>query len=115
MSAGVAEPMLEAELWISFTSLLRSYFAAATLDRAGHAHVEGTDNCVALQLGADRLVIACDPEAGTGTWKIEGAAPEQGEFILQADGRVTVDGWTVELDHAAIDLVGRLMRAGKRA
>jgi len=114
MSAAVAEPMLEAELWISFASLLRSYFAAATLDRP-EARIDGTHDSVVLRLGATWLIIVCNPEAGTGAWRIEGGATHSGEFTLLQDGRIALDGNAVELDHAAIDLVTLAVRAGKEA
>jgi hypothetical protein len=115
VSAAVAEPMIEAELWISFASMLRSYFVAASLDVAADARVHATEDAVTLTLGEARMAIAWNRAEGTGTWRMEGAAAQQGAFTLLEDGRVALDGTAMDLDHAAIDLVARVTAAGKKA
>jgi hypothetical protein len=113
MSVPVAQPMLETELWISFVSLLRSYAAAVTLDGKSSVHVETSETSIILTANAARLEMHCDPQTGEGNWLLQNSAPaSQGRFALLPDGRLNLDGNTVELDHAAIDLVAALLKVG---
>ncbi|MGC2620887.1 MAG: hypothetical protein WA414_17725 [Acidobacteriaceae bacterium] len=116
MSAPVAEPMIEAELWVSFVSLLRAYFAVGALDGATVVHIETSESSIILTADVARLEMRCDPQTGEGNWLLKNsAAMSQGRFTLMPDGRLDLDGKTLELDHAAIDLVAALMRVSTSA
>ena len=103
---------IESELWLSFVSLLRSYFAVATLDSA-NASLEANDTSIRLAANAATLELSCDPATGAGKWTLRSAArSNEGRFTLQPDGTIALDGESNEIDMAAIDLVAALMQAG---
>lgn len=114
MSAPVAEEtMLSAELWLSFASLLRSYAAAATLHVTPAAEIVITEETATIASGAARLHVVCDPVTGAGNWQLRrGAQPvAEGRFHLLLEGRIALDGSTLDLDHAAIDFIAALTQA----
>jgi hypothetical protein len=116
LSAAVAEPMLETELWVSFVSLLRAYFSVGTLDGKTTARVETSETSIILTANAAQLEMHCDPQTGEGNWLLQNSASKsQGRFILLPHGGLDLDGKTLELDHAAIDLVAALMKASSSA
>jgi hypothetical protein len=106
--------MLESELWVSFTSLLRSYFAVGSGEVPG-ASIQVSEQSVMLVSGQAMLAFECDSQSGAGKWSLQRGedSVKNGRFTLTADGRIAVDGVTIELDHAAIDFVAELMQAGK--
>ncbi len=105
--------MLTTELWISFTSLLRSYVAAAGLDSGSPADVRETGDSIAVALGGARLEMRYEPASGEGNWRLRGSAEEvQGRFALLPEGRFSLDGTVLDLDHAAIDFAAALKQAG---
>jgi hypothetical protein len=102
---------IETELWLSFVSLLRSYFAVASMDSAD-ACLETNDTSIRLAANAATLKLSCDPATGAGKWTLRSAARfNEGRFTLQHDGTIALDGESKELDMAAIDLVAALMHA----
>jgi hypothetical protein len=108
--------MIETELWVSFVSLLRSYFAVGALDGKTTAHIEASATSIVLTANAARLELGCDPQTGEGNWLLQNSASQShGRFTLLPDGRLTLDDKTLELDHAAIDLVAALMKASTSA
>lgn len=115
MSAAVAEPMIEAELWVSFVSLLRGYAAAAEAHGGMATKVESAEGAVNLTAGRVTLAVECDLGTGVGTWtrRRAGAEVARGAFRLLESGRLEQGGLEMDLDHAAIDWVAELMRAGR--
>ena len=109
-----AEPMLQAELWMSFVSLLRSYAAAASL-HAGEIGVHADGNDVAIVAGGVLLAMQFDPESGVTNWSQRTAAgePVVGEFKILTDGVLSINGVTRDLDHAAIDFVASVTDGAK--
>lgn len=104
--------MIEAELWVSFASVLRSYVAAASLHSAAAFTVDSTENSISIAAGGAVLAFQVDPQEGAGYWRLSGPATAmQGQFILLHDGRIALDGKMLELDHAAIDFAAALMQA----
>jgi hypothetical protein len=103
------EDML-AELWLSFGSLLRAY-AALHADPA--PQVETTADTIRVIAGDAQLEMRCDPETGAGNWSLTCGATTltQGRLKLLPEGRIDLDGKTLDLDHAAIDLVASVMNA----
>ena len=114
MSAAVAEETLLSELWLSFASLLRSYAAAAGLSGGPAAEAAIAGESVTITCGAARLQIVCDPVTGAGNWQLRSGAQvvTEGRFDLLPEGRIALDGSTLDLDHAAIDLVQQLSKSG---
>ena len=103
--------MIEAELWVSFASLLRSYVAAASLNSAAEVIVNSTESSIRISTGDASLAMQVDPQSGAGYWQLAGSLDLQGRFILLHDGRIALDGKMLELDHAAIDFAAALMQA----
>ena len=104
--------MIEAELWVSFASVLRSYVAAASLNSAAAFTVDSSENSISIATGEALLALRVDPRTGAGDWQLTGYATEmQGRFILLHDGRIALDGNMLDLDHAAIDFAAALMQA----
>ena len=107
-----AGAMLSIELWISFTSLLRGYVAAANLNFGASSEVIATENSIAVSAGKARLEMQYQPATGAGNWGLRGSGRKtQGRFALLPDGRIELDGNTLDLDHAAIDFAAALMQA----
>jgi hypothetical protein len=84
------------ELWISFTSLVRSYVAAHDIGRpVGRALVDdGEDGRLTVRTDRKILTIVYDAATGNGTWGIfaDGAGPEQklsdGSFRIDTESMV---------------------------
>ncbi|MFP5227238.1 MAG: hypothetical protein ACLGXA_06375 [Acidobacteriota bacterium] len=106
--------MLQAELWMSFVSMLRSYAAAASL-HAGEVAVRSDENDVAVEAAGAELAMRFDAETGVVSWTKRGAAgpAAAGRFEILADGVVLVNGTRRDLDHAAIDLVASVTEGTK--
>jgi hypothetical protein len=109
-----AEPMLEMELWLSFVSLLRSYAAAASL-HAGDVRVSSSANTVKITSGAGELNLHFDSESRQGSWtQCTASSPAvTGNFAMQPEGTIHIDGVTKDLDHAAIDFIASISERGK--
>lgn len=104
--------MIEAELWVSFASVLRSYVAAASLNSAATFTVDSSENSIRIATGEAVLALQVDPQTGAGYWQLAGSATAmEGRFILLHDGRIALDGKMLDLDHAAIDFAAALMQA----
>lgn len=113
MSAVAEETMLSAELWLSFGSVVRAYAAAASVDVRPAAQVEAAGDTIRVTAGSARLEMKCDLETGAGNWTLNrgDAVLAQGRFETLPEGRIHIDGKTLDLDHAAIDLVAFVMNA----
>jgi hypothetical protein len=111
----MAEPVLQAELWVSFASLLRAYAAAAEAHGGVGTRVEAADGTLTLTAGRVALRVECDVASGAGTWMRRRADAElaRGAFRLLESGLLEQDGQEMDLDHAAIDWIAQLMRAGR--
>lgn len=111
-----AGAMLSVELWISFTSLLRGYVAAASLNFDASAEVVATENSISISAGRTRLEMQYQPATGAGNWSLRGSSQAmQGRFALLPDGRIELDGSTLDLDHAAIDFAAALTQAAAQS
>ncbi len=109
-----AEPMLQAELWVSFVSMLRSYAAVASL-HAGEIGVSLDGNDVAIVAGDVQLAMQFDAESGVVRWsqRTAGSEPIAGGFEILPDGVLSINGITRDLDHAAIDFIASITERGK--
>lgn len=104
--------MIEAELWVSFASVLRSYVAAASLNADAAFAVDSSESSISITAGGAVLAVKVDPQSGAGYWQLTGSATTmQGRFILLHDGRIALDGKMLDLDHAAIDFAAALIQA----
>jgi len=94
--AAAADTSLYRELWISLTSLIRSYVAAHDIGRpVGHALVdEGEGGHLTLRSERRILALAFDPATGTGEWALyeDEVGPErslgEGSFTVDEDSLV---------------------------
>jgi hypothetical protein len=99
------------EIWLSFASLLRSYAAAASLNGGPAAEIAASEEAIILTFDAARLQVACDPESGAGNWTLSTSnrIAHQGRLELLHEGCIALGGKTLDLDHAAIDLIAVAM------
>ena len=116
MSA-VTDPMIEEELWVSFVSMLRAYAAAAEAHGGVPARVEMVEGALTLVAGRAALRVECDVATGSGTRTLlrNGTTLIQSNFQLLEDGRITQGEKALDLDHAAIEWIAEMARAGKKA
>ena len=118
MSALVAESMIEAELWVSFVSLLRSYAAAANLSLKVPAGVEVGEGSVAIIATDARTDFRFDPttrRVESRKCSIAGDLLACGSFEILLDGTIETGGSRQDMDHAAINLVWSALEADERA
>lgn len=113
MNVPVAEAMLSSELWLSFLSLLRSYSAVASLNGGEAPRLDEFAGGTAFIAGSARLEFRYDAEASAGAWQLDSGnrSTTGGRFEMLAEGRISVDGKVLDLDHAAIDFAAFLMEA----
>jgi hypothetical protein len=99
--------MLQTEFWVSFVSLLRSYAAAANLNRHQHAHIDEATHSATIVAGQPSLAMHFDPETGKVKWQKHNAShdPTIGTFEFQAEGNIAIAGINKDLDHVAIDII----------
>lgn len=96
-----------AELWISFTSLVRSYVAAHDLaiPIASHAQVEVGARRLRLRAGRKTLELEFDPARGSGSWAVyeNDLDLERGGFEMDENSRVALSdrAGKLELEVAA--------------
>ena len=114
---------LFAELWISFTALVRSYVAANDLAKpvSGHALVdEGDDGFLTLRGERKTLVLEFDASTGTGQWAAYEDDPGlermlgRGKFRFDEDSQVWLsdEAAAVELGVAAEKFTARVFDEG---
>ena len=120
MSAVALEPVLAEELWVSFTSLLRSYAGVAGLHRGDAVDVTVAGHAVVLSADVVECSIRLSRRTATVSWNLREVTQERatGRFELLPDGRICQDGVEQEMDSVAIDMVARVRdrahaRAGK--
>lgn len=114
MSAAEAQDiMLCAELWLSFGSMVRAYAAAAAENLSSPLQVEAAGDTIRATAGTARLEMTCDCETGAGNWQLTRGQTSvlQGSLQVLPEGRIDINGKTLDLDHAAIDLVASLTTA----
>src|ERR1700691_758814 len=106
--------MLEAELWVSFVSLLRSYAAAGSLN-SGKVWVASNDESVTISTFAVQIEMRFDANSGQGTWekRVAGHAVFPDTFAIQPEGTIRINGAIKDLDHAAIELIASLTERRK--
>jgi hypothetical protein len=109
--APVPEADLRIELWASFVALLRSYAFAASQHGLSHQVSDIAECETFVTAGGQVLDIWCFPATGIGEWAIGSFESDPGgEFVLNLDGTVSLNGINVDMDHAAIDLIGALTK-----
>jgi hypothetical protein len=113
------------EIWHSFASLLKSYAAAASLNGAEHGVLVLSDSSLNIVAGRATLSVGYYATLNRGAWSMtEGTdrhqyaeqprEVERGNFDINADGTIALDGNTIDMDHAAIQLVAALTVAASR-
>lgn len=119
-----SESEVRMQLWLSFISVLKSYAAVANLEGQGSQMSNLDDSpCGIIWSSACRderrrcsLGISYDTQTGRGHWHLHAgdAAPFSGkhdstlmrDLALNLDGTVALDGSILDMDHAAIELMG---------
>jgi hypothetical protein len=94
---------LQAELWTSWASLLRSYSAAHGLNSRHHAVVEVGADEITLRVASRWLRFTHD--------LIEDSEGNRSSFSLEEDGTVKLNGHTQEMDLAAEQLAREMMHS----
>jgi hypothetical protein len=113
-SRSVSKPDVREELWHSFAVLLKSYAAAASMHGLEHGVLELTTHSLNIIAASTTLAVGYFPVVGKGTWSLTGQrSQERGTFELNHDGTVVLDGAEIDMDHAAIQLIGSLSGAAK--
>ena len=108
------EPMLSAELWASFVSLLRSYAAAASLSLPEPAEVSEAAHAVVLVCRSTRIEMRFDPHTAEVSWqRFAGADRQTGSFTILPEGSIAIAGHIRDLDHVAIEFVASVTHGGK--
>ncbi len=113
------------ELWSSFVSLLRSYAAVASLHGAKHGVLALGDGKLHVCASVYTLKLSYHATICKGSWVLargtdrhSGAEQpktvQHGDFDVNLDGSITLDGSSVEMDFAAIQLIAALTHAASR-
>ena len=101
------------ELWISFAALIRSYAAALAMAAPGSEFEVADRGACGLQIenASKKLDLELDKAGGSGCWSLtEGARSDTGEFRMDEDGRVSLDGnGPMEMDAAAEILTAKIL------
>lgn len=102
------------QLWDSFLSLLKSYAAAASLHGIKQEVVDVSECEVFVTAGTHVLDIWCFADSGRGDWAIGRSAGQPvGDFQLNTDGTIALGDSTMDMDHAAIQLIASLTTAAR--
>jgi hypothetical protein len=108
------KPDVRAELWHSFVVLLKSYAAAASMNGLTHGVLELTPHSLNIVAASTILAVGYFPAIGKGTWSVTGQGSQsRGAFELHHDGTVALDEVKIDMDHAAIQLIGSLTGAAR--
>jgi hypothetical protein len=112
-SAGATD--VGVELWRSVVSLLRSYAAAASLSGTTHGVLVLTENLLNIVAVSSILKVEYFPTLKRGVWSVSGHGEQKlGNFELEADGTIIIDGTQVEMDHAVIQWIADLTHSASR-
>ncbi len=108
------KPDVRAELWHSFAVLLKSYAAAASVQGLEHGVLELTTHSLNIVAASTTLAVGYFAAVGKGTWSLTGRGSQgTGRFELNHDGTVVLDGIEIDMDHAAIQMIGSLTNAAR--
>jgi hypothetical protein len=102
---------VQLELWRSFSSLLKAYAAAASLNGMEH-HIDDLDEeDLQIHAAGRKLYILYHVPSQRGHWSIVGENfDERGHFQLTHSGAVVLENAVLDMDHGAIELVARLTK-----
>jgi hypothetical protein len=112
MSPVLSEADVHVELWRSFSSLLKAYAAAASLNGMEH-HVDDLDEeDLQIEAAGRKLYILFHVPTQRGRWSVVGDGfDERGHFYLTHGGAVMLEDRELDMDHGAIELIARLTKA----
>ncbi len=113
------------EIWRSFTSLLKAYAAAASLNGVEHGVLTLSNFSMNIIVGRTTLNVEYFETLNRGTWSVmqgtnrhpfaeQPREVERGNFDINSDGTIMLDGNTIDIDHAAIHLLGTLTVTASR-
>ena len=111
MSPVLSDADIHIELWRSFSSLLKAYAAAASLNGMEH-HVDDLDEeDLQIEAAGRKLYILFHVPTQRGRWSVVGdGLEERGHFQLTHEGAVMLEDRELEMDHGAIELIARLTK-----
>ena|ERR1039458_835829 len=95
-------PQLDAELWTSWASLLRSYAAAHGLSSKQQATIEVEADEIVVRYGSKWIRFTHEEQ--------ESSDGSKTPFVMNEDGTVTLDGKIDEMDFAAERVTRELMQ-----
>jgi len=114
MSSTLSETDVQIELWRSFSSLLKAYAAAASLNGTEHHVPDLDEEDLQIRAGGRTLDILYHAPTQRGRWSIVGDCVRQdGIFQLTSEGSIVLEDAALDMDHGAIELIAKLTnRAG---
>jgi len=98
----ISSQSVQAELWISWASLLRSYAAAHGLNSNQFAVIEFGEDEIVVRAGSKWVRFTHEQQ--------ESSDGSKTSFALKEDGTVALDGKMDEMDFAAEWITRELMR-----
>jgi hypothetical protein len=109
MNAALSEADVQVELWRSFSSLLKAYAAAASLNGTEHHVPDLDEEDLQIRAGSRILDILYHAPTQRGQWSIvSDGVREHGVFQLTSEGSIVLEGATLNMDHGAIELIAKL-------
>jgi hypothetical protein len=112
MSATLSDADVHVELWRSFSSVLKVYAAAASLNGTEHHIPDLDEEDLEIHAGGRKLGILYNVPTQQGQWSVVGEGVNQrGDFRLTNGGAVVIEGSELDMDHGAIDLIARLTKS----
>ncbi len=109
MSATLSETDVQIELWRSFSSLLKAYAAAASLNGTEHHIPDLAEEDLQIRAGGRTLCILYHTHTQRGEWSIVGdCVRQEGVFQLTSEGSLVLEGAALDMDHGAIELIAKL-------
>src|SRR5271163_4624974 len=111
MSSTLSETDVQIELWRSFSSLLKAYAAAASLNGTEHHVPDLDEEDLEIRAGSRTLDILYHAPTQRGQWSIVGdGVRQEGKFQLTSEGSIVLEGAALDMDHGAIELIAKLAK-----
>src|SRR5271170_8139010 len=111
MSAILSETDVHLELWRSFSSLLKAYAAAASLNGTEHHIPDLAEEDLQIRAGGRTLSILYHTHTQRGEWSIVGdCVRQEGIFQLTLEGSIVLEDAAIDMDHGAIELIAKLTK-----
>jgi hypothetical protein len=111
--AVVADADIQLELWRSFASVVKSYAAAASMSGTEYHIPELDEEDLQIHAKGQALYLLYHVHTQRGQWSIAGAHGDRqsGSFRMDLNGTFVFEDGALDMDHAAIELIGRLSKS----